>query len=704
MVKKNDNTELLRAKLETSSLSMDDGRKLGYSVLDNPKKLEDHFYAVAAFVLPYYDVTGKKTDFYRIRYLETTKKGIFKQTNLKDRRYDQPSAEIPQLYIPHILPKGKTWKDIFENPAIPVIFTEGELKAACATKHGLPTLALGGVWNFKSKKAGLLRLPIFNEMKFKGRTVFIVFDSDSATNPQVLHAQYKFAEEIFALGANPVVVNIPKVADKKHGIDDYIVEYGLDEFKMLLTDDSNHTEFAFTRELLKLNSEIAVVTRPVSVVHFETGQLLNRNDAAMLYANARMLKQVLKQPTKKELADNPDAEKTITYKEVSTFDEWIKWEGRSSVWAPVYEPGYPVFTVDEDGTRSFNTWKGWGAVPKKGDVSLWHWLLKNVFKNAEAAHIKWFEQWCAYPLQNPGVKMFSCPILFGRVKGTGKSLLGLTLVAIYGENGAEVNDTQLEDERNVFAAQKQFVLANEVTGSDKRAMIGRLRNLITQHTVFINKKYEPDYTIRDTINYLLTSNLLDAVYMEDDERRFFVHEVLGPRLVDVSVSKVQAYDRWLKSGEAASAVFAHLLTVDCSDFDPAAPAPDTASKSVMVDASLSELDAWCFKLKEDPDTCLRTGTNIIPFGLFRVDDLLDIYVGDGKLKRPYSKTMANSLRKAGFDKAAGGNSCPTRDGKINLWTVRDLTLTNKSAILVGKRYDEERDFNSRPKKFEKGGK
>lgn len=694
---------LFKLKLASSGLSLEDGKKLGFKLIEKPKTLQTHFFDVGAFTLPYHDYVGNKTEFYRIRYLKSTKRGIRAQTNLKDRRYDQPTAETPQVYIPHILPKNKKWEDIFTDATIPIIITEGELKAACATKHGLPTLALGGVWNFKSKKAGLQRLPIFEEITLKDRIVFIVFDSDSAINPQVLHAQYKFAEEMFSLGAKPVVVNIPKVQDKKHGIDDYIVEYGLAEFKKLLTDECNHSDFAFVRELLKLNSEVAVVLNPVSIVHYETGQLLSKNDAAMLYANRQMLSQILKSPTKKELRENPDATAEVEYKEVSTFDAWLKWEGRCQVWSPVYEPGHPRFAVDEEGRRSFNTWKGWGCEPKKGDISLWKWLLSNIFKNAKPEHVKWFEQWCAYPLQNPGVKMFTCPILFGRLKGTGKSLLGLTLKEIYGDNGAEITDTQLEDERNVFAAEKQFVLANEVTGSDRRTMVGRIRNLITQHTVVINKKYQPDYTVRDTINYLFTSNLIDAVYMEDDERRFLVHEVLGPKLVDVDKEKVKAYDHWLRSGEAAKALFYHLLSVDCSGFDPTAPAPDTASKTVMVEASRSEVEDWCFKLREDPDTCLRVGGSVVPFGLFRSSDLIDIYVGDNKNKRPYEKTMANALRKAGFEKAAGGNSCQTKDGKINLWTVRDLSLVSKSTTVVGKRYDTERSLESKPKKFEKGG-
>lgn len=685
-----------KAKLSSSDLTIEDAKRLGFVVIENAAKLEDHFFGTSAFKIPYYDSKGKGTGFYRIRYLSGTKKGFARATTAKDRRYDQPAAEMPQLYLPQLLPKGKSWKQLCDDPTIPLVFTEGELKAACATKHGIPTIALGGVWNFKSKKNGVFRLPIFDEIVFKGRTVFIVFDSDAVTNPQVLHAQFKFAEELFNIGATPIIVNLPKVDGKKHGIDDYIVEYGIKAFKELITDDRNHMEFGFVRELLRLNSEIAVVHKPVAIMHYQTGQLLDRGAAAMLYANARMMDQKIV-PAKKE-----DEEDKIKYIEVNAFDKWLQWEERGEVWAPVYEPGQAQFVwVDE--RRHYNTWKGWGCQPEKGEVILWEWLLDNIFKNAEPAHRKWFEQWCAYPLQNPGVKMFTCPILFGQLKGTGKSLLGLSLMSIYGDNGAEITDTQLEDDRNVFAAEKQFVLANEVTGSDKRTMVGRLRNLITQHTVVINKKYQPDYVVRDTINYFFTSNHVDAVYMEDDERRFFVHEVLGPRLVDVDRKKVEAYDHWLKSGECARSLFHHLLNVDLTDFDPTAPAPDTKSKGAMVAASRTELESWCYKLKEDPDTCLRSGKTVVPYTLYRSKDLIELYMADGDGKRPYEKTMTNALRKAGFLKAASDNSCPTKDGKVNLWAIRNEKHIKFSSKDVGELYDAERDFKGTKKFAKKGG-
>lgn len=681
-------------QLESSLLTPQDAKKLGFTLIDNPSKIEDHFSTTPAFKIPYTDIKGRSTGFYRIRYLGGTKKGFARATATKDRRYDQPAFELPQLYIPHLLPKGKSWSEILNNPQIPLVFTEGEKKAACATKHGIPTIALGGVWNFKSKKSGLFRLPLFDTIALKGRTVFIVFDSDAATNPQVLFAQYKFAEELFNCGAHPLSVNIPSQEGKKYGIDDYIVAHGASAFKELITEEDNYLEFGFSRDLLRLNTEIAVVSKPMAIMHYDTGQLISRQDAAMYYANARMME-------KKIVPAKDDKSKdTIKHVEVASFDKWLQWEQRGDVYAPVYEPGQERF-VWLDEKRHYNTWRGWGALPVKGDVALWKWLLDNLFKNAEPIHRKWFEQWCAYPLQNPGTKMFTCPILFGQLKGTGKSLLGLSLMSIYGQNGAEITDAQLEDERNVFAAEKQFVLANEVTGSDKRTMVGRLRNLITQHTVVINKKYQPDYVVRDTINYFFTSNHVDAVYMEDDERRFFVHEVLGPRLVDVDRRKVEAYDQWLKSGECAKALFHYLLSIDISGFDPTAPAPDTRSKAAMVEASRSEVENWCHKLKEDPDTCLRVGESVIPFSLFTVRQVMDVYAA-GDNKKPYEKSMCNALRKAGFEKAGSGGSCPTRDGKLNLWVIRNAAVAKLSRAEAGKLYDRERELPQ--KKFAKGGK
>jgi putative DNA primase/helicase len=74
-------------------------------------------------------------------------------------------------------------------------------------------------------------------------------------------------------------------------------------------------------------------------------------------------------------------------------------------------------------------------------------LIDYLLEGLDKAAKEWFFDWCAYPLQNPGVKMFSAVVIHGVVQGTGKTLVGLTLGRIYGDNYKEIKDDDLESPR-----------------------------------------------------------------------------------------------------------------------------------------------------------------------------------------------------------------------------------------------------------------
>ena len=225
----------MMSKLAESALTADDARALGLvactaqdaAALD----LSKHF---AGFKIPYFDLDGEQTEFYRYRYLESTKTGFATLTNAKPQRYAQPAGSVNELYLPP-LATGTTWRTIADNPAIPLVITEGELKAACATKKGFPAIGLGGVWNFKPKDAALL--PMFDQFAWDGRTVHICYDSDAVTNAKVKKAESTLAKELALLGARPFVVRLPFVeqdGNSKTGLDDYLLIQGAKPFKALL--------------------------------------------------------------------------------------------------------------------------------------------------------------------------------------------------------------------------------------------------------------------------------------------------------------------------------------------------------------------------------------------------------------------------------------------------------------------------------------
>ena len=120
--------------------------------------------------------------------------------------------------------------------------------------------------------------------------------------------------------------------------------------------------------------------------------------------------------------------------------------------------------------------------------------------------------------------------------------------------------------------------------------------MITREYVTINRKYQPQYQVRDCVNYILTSNHPDAVLVEDSERRFFVHRVT--RVIDSGLANEIA--RFKASGDGQAALLHYLLReVDLQGFDPHAPAPETAAKRDMVESGISDLDRFILDVIDD---------------------------------------------------------------------------------------------------------
>jgi hypothetical protein len=88
--------------------------------------------------------------------------------------------------------------------------------------------------------------------------------------------------------------------------------------------------------------------------------------------------------------------------------------------------------------------------------------------------------------------------------------------AIYGHNFIKIKSKDLYD--TWWAENRQFVLGDEISGSDKRAEADMMKAMITQEEVNINIKYIPQFSIPDCVNYYFTSNHADALFLEDEDR------------------------------------------------------------------------------------------------------------------------------------------------------------------------------------------
>jgi len=650
-----------QAKLASSGLSAAHAKVLRFKVLEAEAVTAlGHKHAVPGFVLPYFTPAGKPTKFYRLRYLASTVKGLKAQTKEKPQRYDQPLGMAPELYFPPLLPVS--WEEFLAGDA-PLVFTEGELKAACACVMGIPTIALGGVWNFCARRKGVALLPAFKAMNLKGRKVYVVFDSDAVTNPQVVAAENMFCKELAACGAEPYVVRLPSLADgKKCGLDDYLVAEGKDNFLPLL---QQAEPYAGAAALHEMNEEVIYIENPSIVLrHRDLYKMSVSTFKNEVYADRSYV----------EAGEKPRV--------VRTAEEWIRWPQRAKASKFVYEPGQPT-VVNGD---QLNLWQGFPIAPVKGDVTLWHKLMDYMFKGDKELR-KWFEQWCAYPLQHPGTKMFTAVLLWSVLHGTGKTLVGHTLQRLYGpDNSILIRKKDLASGNNSFAENKQFVLAEEITGDDKRQLADDLKTLITNEEMRINIKYVPEYTVRSCVNYLFTSNNPDAFFIDEADRRYFVHEIIGAPLPEEWYTGV--YDPWYKSDKIA-ALMHYFLALDLTGFSPMGKAPMTAAKQDMIEHSRSALGNWVYKLRENPDDVLQISGKVIPYSLWTLEELLKIYDPEERA-RVGQRGLGVELKRAGFTKVSG--SVRTLGGQRRVWIVRNRAELSKAvgAALLGKLYDDER--------------
>lgn len=657
--------KLAKAKLLLSGLSLEDADQLSIDILSGSQvsRLDNNYQSLCALKLNYLGPDGqplsdwpKGKSFYRLRYLETPPADFSSIAGKKPLRYIQPLNTAPVVYYPQ---NFEGWLDLCLDVDQPLIITEGELKAASACQAGFPTLGLGGVYNWRSNKLGITWLDSLDFITWPRRCVYICFDSDYRTNPMVCGALRLFAEELQRQGAFSYLVSLPQLAGlDKVGLDDYLVHTGVsapDQLERLLHEAE---ALGLAAPLWGLNDKYVYVQNPGCVIDQTTNYK----------ASPSGFKEHLEAPAQYQ-ERSVRADGTVSYKAISAATTWLKWPLRTEAKKLTYAPGEEKFTKRNSGLW-YNTWQGWGVEPKKGDVKPFIQLIDHIFTHAEPGAKEWFYHWCAYPLQYPGTKMFSSVLIHGIRHGTGKSLIGYSLGKIYGDNFTEISQRELHESHNEWADGKQFIMGDDITGSNKRADNDYLKKLITQQSIRLNPKFISSYTIPDCINWFFSANHPDAFFLEDDDRRNFIHEVTVGPLDELFYVE---YMLWLDTGGAA-AIFDWLLKRPLKGFNPAAPAFRTAAKERMISNVQSDLAGWVRQLLLTPDHVLRMGEIVANQDLFTNQELLQFYDPHGKTGTT-ANGLGRELSRAGIRQVCAGRPVRLLDGsQQRYYAIRNVDM------------------------------
>lgn len=641
----------------------------------------------AGFKIPYFTLEGKTNGFYRFRYLQTKpSKGFASKAEepAKPQRYAQPPNSSCHIYLPPLTEIEAKWSSIAEQAEAHLIITEGELKAACGCACGMPTIGLGGVYSWRSAKQQQSFIPELTRFKWEGRKVHLVFDSDTATNPMVRAASTALAAELCARGALVRWVELPGYREGddvvKQGMDDFIARAGSDAFKELLKEAA---PIGGSVKLFELNQSVAFVHNTGEVVELDSGNV---------YSSGTFSDAVYRNQVYTEWKGDP-----VKPVQKAAAKEWLGWPYRNSVARLVYEPGSSVPITPNN---EYNCWTGWAVQPQvtKGvNVQPWLDLTGRMFPTVDPLVLKYLRQWFAYPLQNPGAKLDTAVLVWGYQTGTGKTLLGETMGAIYGRNYGKVTNMQLQDKFTEWLVNKQFIVGDEISLAGKREVANQLKDIITRKTLRVNIKNQKTYEIRDCVNYYFTSNHPDAIYLEPNDRRFLVLEV---NTEPWPHSEATRYVKWLEKEGGAAVLFHYLLhEVDCSDFAPNGRAPITSARHEMVSASASDAEDWTRLLKLTPDLATKTR-----FDLYTTLELIDEYEKEGQSDRPKGSIkavgMGRALGAAGIFKVAHGNNTARVNGvRAQFWAVRNAHLYQRIGPSEAARLRQAEREKMDPKKF-----
>lgn len=319
-------------------------------------------------------------------------------------------------------------------------------------------------------------------------------------------------------------------------------------------------------------------------------------------------------------------------KSVGIGTAWIKHPERRQHRQLVIRPSEGIVTSD----NCLNEWRGFAVQPAKGDFKLFLRLLIRLVPEPEAQ--RYVLAWLAHLIQHPEIKMHVSLAFWSQEQGVGKNLLFETISDIIGSTHATViGQAELTGNFNGWANRRVFIIGDEVSSTDRRQDADKLKGLITSTTARIDEKYQPAREVPNLMNFVFLSNHNDALFLDDNDRRFFVWEITAGRL---PAMQAQDFIAWKNNG-GLPALLHYLQNCDIKDFNPKAHAPMTAAKQQMVQDNRSDLETWLADLMTS-DVAQVLGREVVTSS-----ELAERYSRATGHRTPSAKAITGAAKKLG---------------------------------------------------------
>jgi hypothetical protein len=244
----------------------------------------------------------------------------------------------------------------------------------------------------------------------------------------------------------------------------------------------------------------------------------------------------------------------------------------------------------------YNMFRGFGVEPAAGDWSLMRAHVLEVICGGDAAVYGWLEAWLARIVQDPGGERPGTAVVLKGGQGTGKGMFVSHFGKIIGPHYVHLtHQEQLTSKFNSQLKDALVVFADEACYPGDKAAVGRLKGLVTEHTITIEPKGVNAFSVANHVNLLMASNESWVIPADWDDRRFLVLEVATTRKQD------HAYFQALKDqmdGGGLAAWLHHLLSVDTAAANLHQP-PRTDARAAQIVAGLPLPESYWYECVQD---------------------------------------------------------------------------------------------------------
>lgn len=560
------------ADLKRSGIDEQQADSAGLFDVDDAAAIYPDFDSGPALVIPYYNLDGslmefqrdgKSLPFCRVRYLEPkTETGFVRK---KTQRYSQPGKSGTRAYFCPLLP----WATMADDVQEPIIITEGEKKAIAGIAAGFPVLALGGVFNFTN--GGDELMPELEAIRWRGRDVYICFDSDALTNHNILAAEARLVDELQRKrGARCFLIRLPQDGDAKIGLDDFLLEYGADAFTGMLK--AAPYLGALDAKVVSLNKSVAWIEKDGMVWDLEEAEWIKKGDFTQGSRFSAIKHITVGGKQRSEPKEIIVATKWLTHPHAQRFGQLL------------FRPGAERVIPSDQGRPALNMWTGWRHAETQGDVQPFLDLTTFLFQNMQPELRDLPLKLMAYKVQNPAVKIPLALVLLGP-QGSGKTMWADCLRKAMAPYGAVVNPAAFTGQFQGWMEKSLLVVVNEAKGEDLSEASEELKSLISDERRDMNEKYRPARQIDTFFQFIITSNKRAVGSFSADDRRMIVVSCPAPReeafYVDYMVP-------WMKANGPAK-LLNYLLNWDLKGWRPPAHAPQTAEKHLAYVENLTAI-------------------------------------------------------------------------------------------------------------------